>query len=94
VTAARRKAQEDPTVKMQLDENTRLKKDHNSLFKRKLTTLFKSSREEYFSTLRAACLENQNTGQEKPAGPSMPTFLFPEREGLAKLLFPFTIAKA
>ena len=28
------------------------------LLKRKLTSLFESSREEYFSTLGAACLEN------------------------------------
>jgi hypothetical protein len=33
VTAAKRKAQEAPTVKIQLDENTRLKKYHDGLVK-------------------------------------------------------------
>jgi hypothetical protein len=88
VAAAKRKAQDDPTVKKQLDENRQLKKDHDGLFKRKLTSLFESSREEYFSTLGATCLENQHTGQEEPAGPSAPVYLFSEREALAKLLFP------
>jgi hypothetical protein len=40
VAAAKRKAQDDPTVKKQLDENTRLKKDHDGLLKRKPTSLF------------------------------------------------------
>lgn len=53
-----------------------------------MISLFEASREEYFSTLGAACLENQHTGQEEPAGPSILTYRFPEREGLAKLLFP------
>jgi hypothetical protein len=88
VAAAKRKTQEDPTVKIELEENARLKKDHDNLFKRKLTSLFEASRQEYFATLGAACLENQHTGQEEPAGPSLPTFLFSEREALAKLLFP------
>jgi hypothetical protein len=87
VAAAKRKAQEDPTVQIELHENTKFKKDYKSLFQRKLTSLFEASREEYFSTLGAACLENQHTGQEEPAGPSIPTYRFPEREGLAKLLF-------
>lgn len=82
LAAAKRKAQEDPTVQIEFDENTRLRKDHDSLFKRKLTSLFEISREEYFSTLGAACLENQHTGQEEPAGPSIPAFLFSEREAL------------
>jgi hypothetical protein len=88
IAGAKRKAKEDPTVQIELDENTRLRKAHDSLFRRKLTSLFKISREEYFSNLGAACLENQHTGQEEPAAPSMPAFLFSEREALAKLLFP------
>jgi len=40
------------------------------------------------STLGAACLENQHTGQDERAGPSMPAFRFSEREALARLLFP------
>jgi hypothetical protein len=88
VAAASRKAQEDPKVQIELDENTLLKKKHKSLFQRKLTSLFEASREEYFSTLGAACLDNQHTGQEEPDGPSIPTYRFSEREGLAKLLFP------
>jgi hypothetical protein len=51
VAAAKRKAQDDPTVQVKLDENTRLRKDNDRLSKRKLTSLFKASREEYFSTL-------------------------------------------
>jgi hypothetical protein len=85
VAAAKRGAQEDPTVQIELHENTKFKKDYKSLFQRKL---FKASHEGYFSTLGAACLENQHTGQEEPAGPSILTYRFPEREGLAKLLFP------
>lgn len=85
VAAAKREAQEDPTVQIELHENTKFKKDYKSLFQRKL---FKASHEGYFSTLGAACLENQHTGQEEPAGPSILTYRFPEREGLAKLLFP------
>jgi len=88
VAAAKRKAQDDPTVQIKLDENTRLRKDHDSLSKRKLTSPFEASREEYFSTLGAACLENQHTGRDEPAGPSMPAFRFSEREALARLLFP------
>jgi hypothetical protein len=88
LTNAKRKAREDPTVQTELDENMRLRKDHDSLFKRKLTSLFETSREEYFSKLGAACLENQHTGQEEPACPSIPAFLFSEREALAELLFP------
>ena len=88
IAAAKRKAQEDPTVQVELDNNTNLRKAHDRLFKRKLTSLFEISREEYFSYLRAACLENQHTGQEEPAGPSRPAFLFSERKALAKLLFP------
>ena len=88
LAAAKRKAPEDLTVQTEFNENTRLRKDHDSLFKRKLTSLFETSREEYFSNLGAACLENQHTGQEQPAGPSIPAFLFSEREALAKLLFP------
>ena len=87
VAAAKRKAQKVPTVQIELDENTRLKTKYHSLFQRKLKSLFEASRKEYFSTLGAACLENQHTGQEEPAGPSIPTYRFPEREGLAKLLF-------
>jgi hypothetical protein len=75
VAAAKRKAQEDLTVQPELNENTRLKKNHDSLFKRKLTSLFEASRQEYFATIGAACLENQHTGQEEPAGPSLPIFL-------------------
>ena len=93
LAAAKRKAQEVPTVQIEFDENTRLRKDHDSLFKRKLTSLVEISREEYFSTLGAACLENQHTGQEEPAGPSIPAFLFSEREALAKLLFPSPTSK-
>jgi len=44
--------------------------------------------QEYFSTLGAVCLENQHTGQDEPAGPSMSAFPFSEREALARLLFP------
>jgi len=88
VVAAKRKVQDDPTMQIKLDENTRLRKDHDSLFKRKLTPLFEASLEEYFSTLGAVCLENQHTGQGEPAGPSMPSFRFSEREALARLLFP------
>jgi hypothetical protein len=88
VAAAKRKVQDDPTVKIELDENARLRKDYKSLSMRKLTSLFEASRQEYFSTLGAVCLENQHTGQDEPAGPSMPTFLFSEREALARLLFP------
>lgn len=88
VAAAKRKAQEDPTVKIELGENTRLKKGHGSLFKRKFTSLLEASRKDYLSTLGVAYLENQHTGQEEPAGPCVPTFLFCEREALAKLLFP------
>ena len=93
VTATRRKAREDPTVQIELDENKRLKKDHDRLFRRKLTSLFEASRKEYFSTIGAACLENQHTGQEEAAGPSIPTYRFSEREGLAKLLFPLPLQK-
>jgi hypothetical protein len=93
VAAAKRKAQEDPTLEIELDENTRLRKDHESLFKRKLTSLFEISRQEYFSNLGAACLENQHTGQEEPTGLSIPAFLFSEREALATLLFPSLILK-
>jgi hypothetical protein len=88
LAAAKRKAKEDLTLQTELKENTRLRKEHDSLSKRKLTSLFELSREEYFSTLGAACLENQHTGQEEPAAPSMPAFLFSERDALAKLLFP------
>jgi hypothetical protein len=88
MAAARRKAQEDPTLRTELDDNNRLKKDHDRLSKTKLMELFETSREEYFSTLGAVCLENQHTGQEEPAGPSVPTFCFNERDELAKLLFP------
>jgi hypothetical protein len=93
VAAAKRKARGDPTVQIKLDENKKLKKDHDRLSRRKLTSLFEASREEYFSTLGAACLENQHTGQEEAAGPSIPTFRFSEREGLAKLLFPLPSQK-
>jgi hypothetical protein len=75
-------------VQIKLNENTRLRKDHDNLSKRKLTSLFEDSREEYFSTLVAACLENQHTGRGEPAGPSVPAFRFSEREALARLLFP------
>jgi hypothetical protein len=80
-------------VQIKLDENTRLRKDHDSLSKRKLTSLFEASREEYFSTLGAACLENQHTGRDKSAGPSIPAFRFSEREALARLLFPLFTPK-
>ena len=93
LAAAKRKAQGDPTVQVELDENKRLRKDHDSLSKRKLTSLFESSREEYFSNLGAACLENQHTGQEELAAPSTPAFLFSERDALAKLLFPLPTLK-
>jgi hypothetical protein len=62
VAAAKRKTQDDLTVENELQENTRLRKNHDSLIKRKLTSLFETSRQEYFSTLGAACLENQYTG--------------------------------
>jgi hypothetical protein len=88
VAAVKRKAQDDLTVENELQENTRLRKDHDSLIKRKLTSLFEASRQEYFSTLGAACLENQYTGQDEPTGPSMPAFRFSEWEALARLLFP------
>jgi hypothetical protein len=58
VAAAKRKTQENTTVKEEVDENARLKKHHNGLFKRKLRSVFEASREEYFSTIGAACLEN------------------------------------
>jgi hypothetical protein len=90
VAAAKRKAQEDPTVQTELNENTRLKKNHDSLFKRKLTSLFEASRQEYFATIGAACLENQHTGQEEPAGPSLPTFLFSEREDSCQIIRLYT----
>ena len=88
VAAAKRKVQDDPTVHIKLDENIRLRKNYKSLSMRKLTSLFEASRHEYFSTLGAVCLENQHTGQGEPAGPSMPSFRFSEREALARLLFP------
>jgi hypothetical protein len=84
MAAAGRKAQEDPTLRTELDNNNRLKKDHDRLSKTKLMELFETSREEYFSTLGAVCPENQHTGQEEPAGPSVPTFCFNERDELAK----------
>ena len=94
VAAAKRKAGEDLIVQIELNENAELKKDHDSLFRRKLTSLFEASRKEYFSTLGAACLENQHTGQDEAAGPSIPAFRFSEREGLAKLLFPLPSQEA
>ena len=72
VAAAERKAREDLAVQTKLDEIKKLKKDHDRLSRRKLTSLFDASREEYFSTLGAVCLENQHTGQDEAAGPSIP----------------------
>jgi hypothetical protein len=58
VTAVKRKARGDPVIKIKIDDYDRLRRDYDSLFRRKLTSLFKTSREEYFATLRATCLEN------------------------------------
>jgi hypothetical protein len=87
LTAAKRKAQEDLTVQIELNENTRLRKDYDSLSKRKLTSLFEASRQEYFSTLGAVLRINARV-KDEPAGRSMPAFRFSERKALARLLFP------
>jgi Protein of unknown function (DUF3435) len=88
VAAARRKAKQDTTVQIKLDSRNRLERDLRSLTQRKVNELFEFSRQRYFETLGARCLQNQHTGQEEPAGPAAPEFRFSEREGLARLLFP------
>jgi hypothetical protein len=68
MAAARRKAQEDPTIRTELDDNNRLKKDHDRLSKTKLIELFETSREEYFSILGAVCSRESAHGSGRACG--------------------------
>jgi Protein of unknown function (DUF3435) len=88
VAAATRKVKQDATVQIELNDRNRLGRELKSLTQRTVNELFELSRQRYFATLGARCLQNQHTGKEEPTGPAVPEFRFSEREGLAKLLFP------
>ena len=88
ITAARRKAKESPDIARAVKALDQQRRDHDKIHKRKLSDLFEVSRQEYFATLGATCLEIQHTGGEESIGPTKPEYRFTERAELTTLLFP------
>ena len=88
ITKARKQSKGNPGLISALKARDRKKRDHDCLYKRKLAMLFETSREHYFATLGATCLENQHLGRPEPEGPAVLGFRFSERADLVKLLFP------